>query len=163
MKRMLRDLKRVVGISLNHVNVTGVRSSRNCWPTKWMCLGCLDLWATSCCETVAPLGWLGTIQSYVAYHATTKVWSINPSPHLKHKPNNYCIVQNFCRVKIWWGKKFDGSIVLRVLVRKIYNDYFSASGIWLDKILANGVVLANSPVFYCQNFVIYLIVDNLVV
>ena len=73
MKRMLRDLKCVVGISLNHVNVTSAHSSRNYWLMKWMCLGCLDLWVMSCCETVAPLGWLGTIQSYVAYHATTKV------------------------------------------------------------------------------------------
>ena len=45
-------------------------------------------------------------------------------------------------------------LITKMLIDKI--NYFSESGIWLGKILANGIYFAKSSQgFPCQNFVLY--------
>ena len=71
--------------------------------------------------------------------------------------NHYCMAQNFGGVKFWRINRFmsfDKENVGKFTIANI--SYFSGPGIWLGKILANGIHFAKfAKVFSHQNFALY--------
>ena len=63
------------------------------------------------------------------------------------------MAQNFGRVKLWRTDCFMSFGEQNIGKFTIANISFSEPGIWLGKILANGIRFAK--VFHCQNFVVY--------
>ena len=69
----------------------------------------------------------------------------------------YCVAQNFGKVKLWQIDHFKVSVRENVGEFTIANiSYFSESGIWLGKTMANAVRLAKfAKVFPYQNCLLY--------